>query len=109
MKIYSAPLSMFGAKVEIAVREKQVPADVEFVPFSIGTFYEPKPPDVARINPKQPVPVLIDDGLEIFDSTQIFEYLQDLQPEPALWPADTQARAYTRRIEHESDEVYFPH
>ena len=41
MKLYSAPLSMFGAKTEIAAREKQISFDLEFVPFSLSTFYEP--------------------------------------------------------------------
>jgi len=53
--------------------------------------------------------VLVHGNLEIYDSTQIFEYLEDLQPTPALWPQDVRARARARRLEHESDEVYFPH
>jgi glutathione S-transferase len=99
---------MFGAKVEIAVREKRVAADVEHVPFSLGKLYDPKHPDVARVNPKKQVPVLIDDGLEIFDSTQIFEYLEDRFPDPPLWPRDARERARARRLELESDEVFFP-
>jgi glutathione S-transferase len=63
---------------------------------------------VLRINPKRQVPALIHGDLEIFDSTQIFEYLEDLKPEPALWPADIAARARARLLEHKSDEVYFP-
>jgi glutathione S-transferase len=47
--------------------------------------------------------------LEIFDSTQIFEYLEDLVPEPALWPPSAAHRARARLLEHKSDEVYFPH
>ena len=107
MKLYSAPLSMFGAKAEIAVHEKQIPFDLEFVPFSITTLYEPKHPDVMRINPKKQVPVLIDDGLEIFDSTQIFEYLEDRFPSPPLWPRDARERAKARLLELKSDEVFF--
>ena len=53
--------------------------------------------------------MLVDGDLEIFDSTQIFEYLEDIKPQPALWPATSAARAWSRRLEHESDEVYFPH
>ena len=71
-------------------------------------LYEPKHPEVVRINPKRQVPVLVDGDLEIFDSTQIFEYFEDLCPEPALWPKDAKARARARQIEHSSDEVYFP-
>ena len=47
------------------------------VPFEMATLYQPKHPEVARINPKRQVPVLVDGDLEIFDSTQIFEYLED--------------------------------
>ena len=58
------------------------------------------------------VPVLVDSGagadLEIFDSTQIFEYLETVKPEPALWPADPRARTRARLLKHKSDEVYFP-
>ena len=113
MKLYSGPLSMFGAKAEIALREKGIAFDLEMVPFEMKVLYEPKHPEVVRINPKRQVPVLIDDGpggdLELFDSTQIFEYVESLKPEPALWPADPKARARARLLEHKSDEVYFPH
>ena len=109
MKIISGPLSMFGAKVEIAAREKGIAFELVMVPFSQQRGYEPRHPDVLRINPKRQVPVLMDGDLEIFDSTQIFEYLEDIGPGPALWPAHPKARARARRLEHCSDEVYFPH
>lgn len=112
MKLYSGPLSMFGAKAEIALAEKAIDFELVMVPFGMKTLYQPKHPEVLRINPKRQVPVLIDPGaggdLEIFDSTQIFEYLETLKPEPALWPAEPKARARARLLEHKSDEVYFP-
>jgi glutathione S-transferase len=79
------------------------------VPFEFETGYSPKHPEVLRINPKKQVPVLVHGDLEIFDSTQIFEYLEDLKPEPTLWPTDPRERARARSLEHQSDEVYFPH
>lgn len=109
MKLYSGPLSMFGAKAEIALREKSIPFELEMVPFEMKTLYEPKHPEVVRINPKRQVPVLIDGDLELFDSTQIFEYLELLKRDPALWPSEPKARARARLLEHKSDEVYFPH
>jgi glutathione S-transferase len=108
MKLYSGPLSMFGAKAEIAVHEKGLAVELVMVPFDMQALYSPKHPDVARINPKSQVPVLIDGDLEIFDSTQIFEYLETVSPEPALWPAEPKARAMARLLELKSDEVYFP-
>ena len=108
IRLLSGPLSMFGAKAEIALREKGLDFELIMVPFDMQRLYEPKHPEVARINPKRQVPVLIHGGLEIFDSTQIFEYLEDLKPAPALWPAGTVARAQARLLELKSDEVYFP-
>lgn len=109
MKIFSGPLSMFGAKVEIAAREKGIDFDLVLVPFDPARGYDPKHPEVERINPKRQVPVLMDGELELFDSTQIFEYLEDLVPDPALWPSSPVGRAQARLLEHRSDEVYFPH
>jgi glutathione S-transferase len=108
MKLYSGPLSMFGAKTEIAAAEKGLPIAIEHVSFSFKDLYAPKHPDVARINPKQQVPVLIDGDLEIFDSTQIFEYFEYGWPEPPLWPAAPKERARARLLELQSDEVFFP-
>ena len=88
MKLYSGPLSMFGAKAEIAAREKGIDFELVMVPFEMKTLYQPRHSEVRRINPKQQVPVLVDGDLEIFDSTQIFEYFETLRPEPALWPAE---------------------
>jgi glutathione S-transferase len=79
------------------------------VPFIAGDAYEPKHPDVLRINPvKQQVPVLIDADVELFDSTQIFEYLEDRYPAFALWPEGIAERARARQLEQKSDEVFFP-
>jgi glutathione S-transferase len=108
MKLYSGPLSMFGAKAEIAAHEKGLAFELIMVPFEMKTAYQPKHPEVLRINPKRQVPVLIDGDLEIFDSTQIFEYFETIKPAPALWPADPKVRARARLLEHKSDEVYFP-
>jgi glutathione S-transferase len=100
---------MFGAKVQIAAIEKGLDFDLVMVPYDSQQGYSPKHPDVLRINPKKQVPVLVHGAVEIFDSTQIFEYLEDLAPDPPLWPRDIAARAHARGLEHRSDEVYFPH
>jgi glutathione S-transferase len=107
--IYSGPLSMFGAKVQIAALEKALDFDLVMVPYDSKQGYNPKHPEVLRINPKRQVPVLTHGEVEIFDSTQIFEYLEDLTSTPALWPREREARAGARNLEHQSDEVYFPH
>jgi glutathione S-transferase len=107
LRLFSGPLSMFGAKAQIAALEKGLDFELVMVPFE--TAYEPKHPEVVRVNPKRQIPILIHGDLEIFDSTQIFEYFEDLRPDPPLWPTDIKARALARLLELKSDEVYFPH
>ena len=108
MRLYSGPLSMFGAKAEIAALEKGLVVELVMVPFDMERLYEPKHPEVLRVNPKKQVPVLIHGAVELFDSTQIFEYFEDVRPDPPLWPAGSGARAKARLLELKSDEVFFP-
>jgi glutathione S-transferase len=107
LTLYSGPLSMFGAKAEIALREKGQPFELIMVPFAKGDRYDPKHPEVMRVNPKGQVPVLLHDAVELFDSTVIVEYLEDAFPEPPLWPAGVFARAEARLLELKADEVVF--
>lgn len=107
MKLITGPLSMFGAKAQIAVAEKGIDCEIEFVPFSLQHRYSPLHPDVARLNPKKQVPLLFDGQVEIFDSTLIFDYLEHKHPEPALWPAGIAERAEARLLELKADEVFF--
>ena len=108
MKLYSGPLSLFTAKVRIALDEKGIPYERIDVPFSRTKGYEPKHPDVLAINPKAQVPVMVDEGLALYDSTIILEYLEDRHPSPALYPQDVRERARCRQLEAAADEVFFP-
>lgn len=49
-----------------------------------------------RLSPTGRVPVLEDQGLWIWDSLAIAEYLAERFPDKALWPEHTQARALAR-------------
>lgn len=108
MRLLSGPLSLFGSKAEIALREKALAFTLERVPFSLALRYSPKHPDVVASNPKAQIPVLFDGATTVWDSTQIFEYLEHRYPMPPLWPSDPAARAIARQAEHHSDEVLFP-
>jgi glutathione S-transferase len=108
MKLYSAPLSLFSRKVEIALREKAIAFEREMVPFSQTHGYAPRHPVVLAVNPKRQVPVLIDGDLALFDSTLIFEYLEDLRPSPPLYPTDVRMRARCRLLELIGDEILAP-
>ena len=56
-------------------------------------------------NPKGQVPVLVDGDLTLYDSTVIFEYLEDAYPTPSLYPHAPKARARCRQLELFADEV----
>ena len=53
------------------------------------------------------MPVLIHGDLELFDSTLIFEFLEDAFPDPPLWPSAVEARARARLLELKCDEIVF--
>jgi len=105
MKLYSGPLSLFARKVEIALGEKGLAFEREMVPFTQEKGYQPKHPAVLAANPKGQVPVLVDSGLVLFDSTLIFEYLEDAYPTPPLYPREPKARARCRLLELMADDV----
>jgi len=108
MLLYSAPLSLFSRKVEIALYEKALPFERVMVPFTQASGYAPKHPMVLASNPKGQVPVLVDGPLTLFDSTVILEYLEDAYPTPPLYPAGAAERARCRLIELTADEILLP-
>ena len=109
MKLYSGPLSLFTAKVRIALAEKGLAYDRIEVGWNRRDRYLPHHPDVEAINPKGQVPCLVDGDLVLYDSTVILEYLEDCRPVPQLMPREPAARARCRLLELEADEVLFPH
>jgi glutathione S-transferase len=105
IKLYSGPLSLYSRKVEIALHEKGLAFEREFVAFSQTHGYRPKHPAVLAANPKGQVPVLVDGGLALYDSTAILEYLEDAYPTPPLYPIEPQERARCRLFDIHADEI----
>ena len=89
MQLYSGPLSLFTAKVRIALDEKRLPYERIEVGWSLASRYRPHHPEVVARNPKAQVPVLVDGDVTVYDSTQILEYLEERAPEPPLYPPTT--------------------
>ncbi|MFT3953372.1 MAG: glutathione S-transferase family protein [Piscinibacter sp.] len=54
--------------------------------------------ELARLTPAARVPVLVDDGLAVWDTLAIAEYLAERFPDKKLWPADSRARARARSV-----------
>lgn len=108
MKLYSGPLSLFTAKVRIALDEKGLDYQRVEVGWSLAHRYEPHHPDVVALNPKGQVPVLVDGDVVVYDSTLILEYLEERHPEPPLMPLEIAERAHCRQLEAAADEILFP-
>lgn len=109
MKLYSGPLSLFTAKVRVALDEKKLDYQRIEVGWSLEHRYQPHHPDVVALNPKAQVPVLVDGDVVVYDSTLIFEYLEERFPKPPLYPSGIAERARCRRLEAAADEIVFPH
>jgi len=54
--------------------------------------------EIARYSPAGRVPVLIDDGFEVWDSLAIIEYLAEKYPAAGLWSQDARTRARQRML-----------
>ncbi len=108
MKLYSGPVSLFTAKVRIALAEKGLAYERIEVGWNLESRYLPHHPDVAALNPKGEVPVLVDGDLVVYDSTVILEYLEDRYPNPPLYPREPAPRARCRELEAAADEIVFP-
>jgi glutathione S-transferase len=109
VKLYSGPLSLFTAKVRVALAEKRLDYERIEVGWSLADRYLPHHPDVVALNPRKQVPVLVDADVVVYDSTVINEYLEERYPDPPLFPTDPAGRAACRQWEADADELLFPH
>jgi glutathione S-transferase len=100
--------SPFSWKVWLALEHKGLPYDLKVLSVDAGDL---KAPAFLDLNPRGKVPVIIDDGFVLSESSAIIEYLEDryAQSGSPLWPRDDQARARARRIAFEGDSYIYPH
>lgn len=103
MLLYEHPLSSYAQKVKIALREKGLEFKAETPPALGSGKAEGR---FAMASPRNEVPALIDGTTQIFDSTIILEYLEDMFPTPPLLPRDPAGRAQARMIEEVCDTLY---
>jgi maleylacetoacetate isomerase len=87
LRVFRIPFSTNVERVSLALAHKGLDVDWEDV----------DPADrspVERVSGQSLVPVLVDGGRVVFDSTLILRYLEELQPAPALFPGDEARRAH---------------
>lgn len=96
MKLYNYFRSSASFRVRIALALKGLPYDYVAVHLAKG---EHRQPGFADVSADQLVPLLeLDDGTRLSQSMAIIEYLDEVQPEPALLPRDALGRARVRAL-----------
>jgi glutathione S-transferase len=99
MIVYGSSLSPYVRKVLAFASEKGI--EVECRPIGIGD----RSPEFREASPFGKMPGFRDGDFAISDSTAIVTYLEALQPEPALIPAEPRARARTIWFDEFSDTI----
>ena len=107
IRLYSFPLSPFTSKVRIALYEKGLEFEKINVKWDPMKGITEKPAEMARINPKGQVPTMVDGELAMYDSTVIFEYLEERYPKPPLYPKSVADRVQCRLLEDFGDTTLF--
>lgn len=99
MIVYGASLSPFVRKVLVVGAEKGMALE--------NKITNPAQPDADFIacSPFRKIPALRDGDFTLCDSSAIVHYLEAVQPEPAMIPAEPKARARTIWIEEFADTI----
>jgi len=90
-------------KVRIVLAEKEMDCDLITVDLQAGQHRQP---EFLKLNPFGRVPVLIDEGFVVYESTIINEYIDDEYPEPPLRPVDSGERSRMRLLEDYADTAF---
>jgi glutathione S-transferase len=90
--------SSWSMRPWVLLRQAGIPFEevlVRFDSFASGSQFKQQ---VGPLNPQGKVPVLVDEGLPVWDSLAICEYVAERFPERQLWPQDRHARARARSV-----------
>ncbi len=99
LTLYDNPFSPFARKVRMVLRFK----GLEFE--SIDALALNEHDGLVEVNPRAEVPVLVDGGFTVTDSTDIVYYLEDRFPTPAVLPVEPEFRAKARRWQRVADTL----
>ena len=94
MRLHYHPMSTCSFRVLLVVRELQIPVELQVVDLFKG---EQRLPQFLKLNPGGHVPVLEHEGLILWESYAIMQYLADQMPDQTLYPRETRARADVNR------------
>jgi glutathione S-transferase len=102
IRLYGSWFSPFARKVALALELKSLPYD-----YVDGLVAENRA-EVYKLNPRGEVPVLVDDGVVVINSSDIVQYLDWRYPDQALYPAEPPDRVALRALERLADSRLDP-
>lgn len=91
IKIHGVTISNYYNSAKLALVEK----DIDFEEVSVFPSQEP---DVLAVSPMGKLPWIEVDGAALSETNVIFDYLEDVKPEPSLYPSDPFAKAKVKEI-----------
>lgn len=97
LRVIGNYISPYVRKVLVCLELKGLEYEIDPIAPFVGND------EFTRLSPLRRIPVLIDGGLELNDSSVICQYLEDRQPTPSLYPRDIADRARARWLEEYAD------
>lgn len=90
--------SSWSMRPWVLMKQAGIPFEEKMLRFDAFTPQSRFKTELATLTPAGRVPVLVDDGLVVWDTLAIAEYLAERFPAKKLWPADVKARARARSV-----------
>jgi glutathione S-transferase len=104
MEIAMKPILIVGSYLSPYVRKVLACLEVKGMAYEVDHIVPFFGDDrFSRLSPLRRIPVLVDGDLVLSDSSVICQYLEDKQPDPALFPGDIADRARARWLEEFAD------
>lgn len=90
--------SSWSMRPWVLLKEKGIPFNEQRIPLHTDISKT----SILKISPSGKVPAFVDDdGMVLWDSLAICEYIAERYPDKGCWPADTKQRALARSVSNE--------
>jgi len=97
LELYSYYRSSSSFRVRLALALKNIECRYRYINLRPGVD-EQQAEDFTHLNPQGRVPLLVDNGLVLSQSSAIIEYLEETYPQYPLLPVDKKRRARVRQL-----------
>ena len=101
-KLYNTQRCPYARRTRIVLHEKGIDFDVHEVDLSN------KSEEFLRVSPYGKVPVVTINGISLYESNVVNEYLDEVHEIPRLMPANPEQRALARSWMAFADDYFFP-